>query len=70
MLACSYHSRMSVACPIPCLENDAFEPSREAQYLYYGLSFQFCFIIMICPGPVRVYLSVWFDYILSEGRPR
>ena len=25
---------------------------------------------MICPGPVRVYLSAWLDYILSEGGPR
>lgn len=26
--------------------------------------------IMICPGPVRVYLSAWLDYTLSEGGPR
>lgn len=38
---CFQHSRISVACSIPCFENDAFEQPREAQSLCYGSCFQF-----------------------------
>lgn len=59
---------MSVACSILCLENDAFEQRGIVPILW--VVFLVFIKIMICPGPVRVYLSAWLDYIPSEGGPR